>query len=61
PLNLLDGDISTHSYLFAQLIGDYDIIGDLKAAFDNFVESGQIYALLIGLFVGYIFKSFTSF
>jgi hypothetical protein len=38
-----------------------DIIGDMKSAWDNFIESGQVWALLIGLFIGYGFRSMTSF
>jgi hypothetical protein len=27
----------------------------------NFIESGQVWALVIGSFFGYMFKSFTSY
>jgi hypothetical protein len=39
---------------------DVDVIADMQKAFHNFVNSGQAWALLIGLFVGYMFRSFTS-
>ena len=39
---------------------DQDILGDLQKAFGNFVDSGQVWALLIGVIVGYFFKSITT-
>jgi hypothetical protein len=42
-------------------IQEVDIIADMKNAWDNFIETGQVWALLIGLFFGYLFRSFTSF
>jgi hypothetical protein len=47
--------------LIVQRIEDVDIIGDMKDAWDNFIDSGQVWALLIGLFVGYMFRGMTSF
>lgn len=48
-------------YLFAQMIEDPDIIGQITNAWNNFVESGQVWAMVIGLFLGYTFASFTRF
>ena len=39
---------------------DQDILGDIQTGFQGFVESGQIWALLIGLVLGYLLKSITS-
>lgn len=39
---------------------DIDVVADMQKAFQHFVNSGQAWALLIGLFVGYMFRSFTS-
>lgn len=39
---------------------DIDVVADMQKAFHHFVNSGQAWALLIGLFVGYMFRSFTS-
>lgn len=47
------------SYL-AQSIEDPDILGQIQAAWQNFIESGQVWALLIGMFFGYTFKGFTG-
>ena len=48
------------SSLLAQQIDDPDILGQLQDAWDNFIVSGQVWALLIGIFFGYIFKGFTG-
>ena len=49
------------SDLFAQMIEDPDIIGQMTDAWNNFVETGQVWAMLIGIFLGYVFASFTKF
>lgn len=49
--------------LLAQNIGELeevDVIGDMQAWWNNFVDSGQIWALGIGIVLGYIFKGFTG-
>ena len=48
------------SNLLAQAIEDPDIITQLEDAWYNFIDSGQVWALLIGTFFGYIFKGFTG-
>lgn len=35
--------------------------GDVSGSFNRFVKSGQLWALLIGIVVGYVFRSFTSY
>lgn len=40
---------------------DQDLIGDTGAMLKGFYESGQLWALLIGLVLGYGFKSFSSY
>ncbi|MEM7592221.1 MAG: hypothetical protein AAF383_11995 [Cyanobacteria bacterium P01_A01_bin.83] len=55
-----------HSYFFsltnllAQMIEDPDILGQIQDAWYNFIDSGQVWALLIGTFFGYTFKGFTG-
>lgn len=46
--------------LLAQSIEDPDILGQIQDAWFNFIDSGQVWALLIGTFFGYTFKGFTS-
>ncbi|MEN9225608.1 MAG: hypothetical protein Q6L60_00535 [Thermostichus sp. HHBFW_bins_43] len=37
-----------------------DVLGDISKGWNNFVESGQIWAALVGIVVGYFLKSITS-
>ena len=48
------------SSLLAQSIEDPDILGQIQDAWYNFIDSGQVWALLIGVFFGYTFKGFTG-
>lgn len=43
--------------LLAQNVTDPDVLGQMQRAFKNFIESGQVWALIIGLVVGYGFRS----
>ncbi|WP_199336521.1 hypothetical protein [Oscillatoria sp. FACHB-1407] len=38
-----------------------DVFANARRSFDNFVKSGQLWALLIGLVIGYLVRSFTSY
>lgn len=49
-----------HSTL-AQSIKDPDLLGQWQKAFDHFIQTGQVWALLIGIFIGFLVKSMTSF
>jgi hypothetical protein len=44
--------------ILAQAIEDPDILGQIQDAWLNFIKSGQCWALLIGMFLGYTFKGF---
>lgn len=46
---------------FAQLKTNTDLFGQVASAWNNFVRTGQAWALLIGLVIGYFIKSFTTF
>ncbi|MEM8672735.1 MAG: hypothetical protein AAGF83_02515 [Cyanobacteria bacterium P01_G01_bin.67] len=48
------------SSLLAQMIEDPDILGQMQDAWYNFIDSGQVWALIIGTFFGYTFKGFTG-
>ncbi|MGL4879755.1 MAG: hypothetical protein ACRC8K_01640 [Waterburya sp.] len=50
--------LSPVSSLLAQNIEDPDILGQIQDAWKNFIETGQVWALLIGMFFGYTFKGF---
>jgi hypothetical protein len=55
-LSLILGDSFHHAIVLAQQVSDPDIMGQIKNAWDNFVESGQIWALIIGTVIGYLFR-----
>jgi hypothetical protein len=58
-LNIAD----LHSYIHMDLVAqqfNQDVMGDLAKGWNNFVKSGQIWALVIGVVVGYLFRSITN-
>lgn len=40
---------------------DQDILGDLGLAMNKFVESGQVWALIIGIVLGYLIRGLTTY
>lgn len=40
---------------------DQDILGDMGSAWSNFIESGQVWALLIGIVLGYLMRGMTTY
>lgn len=40
---------------------DQDVIGDLGNAVNTFIESGQVWALLIGFLLGYLLRGVTTY
>lgn len=40
---------------------DQDILGDMVSIWNNFVESGQLWALLFGIVLGYMIRNLTAF
>ena len=58
-LNLAHFHLDLHTF-FAQQFNQ-DVTKDLAGGWNNFVKTGQIWALLIGITLGYLFKSITSF
>lgn len=59
------GGLNSHSSLdwlvLAQQVEDPNVLGQMANAWNNFVKSGQIWAMLIGLVIGYFFRGMTSF
>ncbi|MGB5971520.1 MAG: hypothetical protein WBG70_24660 [Spirulinaceae cyanobacterium] len=49
------------SNILAQAVSDPDVLGQMRGAVQNFIESGQIWAFLIGITLGYFIRGFTSF
>ena len=54
---LLNNAQSLDGLIIAQNVEDPDVIGQMQSAFNNFVETGQIWALIIGLVIGFGFRS----
>ncbi len=54
------GQLLNLGYLVAQNIEDPDILGKFQASWENFIESGQVWALGIGFVLGYMFRTFTG-
>ncbi|GAB4346064.1 MAG: hypothetical protein Fur0042_11250 [Cyanophyceae cyanobacterium] len=46
--------------LLAQQFKDPDLMGQVQRAWSGFVNSGQIWALIIGLIIGYTFRKFST-
>jgi hypothetical protein len=55
-----------HSPVHWTLLGDIgdvkdpNVLGQMQAAFNNFIKSGQVWALGIGLFFGYLIRGITA-
>ena len=47
--------------ILAQTLKQTDLVGDVQRVFGHFVATGQIWALLTGLIIGYLFRSLTSY
>ena len=48
-------------HVLAQTFDDVDILADIEDAWYNFVDTGQCWALVIGVVVGYGFKGLTNY
>lgn len=46
--------------LLAQAVTDPNVLGQMQAAFQNFIQSGQLWAMIIGLVLGYVVRGITS-
>mgnify|MGYP001793228346 FL=1 len=47
--------------VIAQTVNDPDLLGQMQKAWTKFVETGQLWALVIGLVVGYLIRNLTSY
>ena len=70
PLSLILGNLDFHNHFFVSdyteyfLVGkvrDPDVMGQMQNAWNNFVETGQIWAALVGVIIGYMFRTLTSY
>jgi hypothetical protein len=53
--------IGTQNLILAQAVKDPKVLDQMQDAWNNFVDSGQIWAMIIGIIFGYMFRSFTSY
>ncbi|MGK7910577.1 MAG: hypothetical protein AB4050_03705 [Synechococcus sp.] len=53
-----DRPFNDQSFIVAQGF-EQDVLGDIQNGFTNFVETGQVWALLIGLVLGYVIRGLT--
>jgi hypothetical protein len=60
-LSSLLGNIHIDINFVATKIQDPDVLGQMQNAWNNFVKTGQVWAMLIGMVIGYMFKSLTSY
>ena len=60
-LELYHHSLSSFITILAQTVEDPDVLGQMQDAWNNFIETGQVWAMLIGVFFGYLFKSLTSY
>ncbi len=45
----------------AQTITDPDLMGQIQKSWNHFIQTGQVWALLIGLVIGYMIRNLTSY
>jgi hypothetical protein len=52
-----------HSTIAPDLLAQFNqnVFSRFNVALDNFIKTGQVWALLIGLIVGYLVRGFTSY
>ena len=61
PLSQLLLKLPINWTIVAQTLKQTDLVSDVQKVFGHFVATGQIWALLTGLIIGYLFRSLTSY
>ena len=49
------------NWTVAQHVSDPDLLGNVQKAFNHFIQSGQVWALLVGLLIGYAVRGLTTY
>jgi hypothetical protein len=57
----MSNNLTTTATVLASIDPQVDVIFQMQKAFNNFIDSGQGWALLIGFFIGYLFRSLTAY
>ncbi len=60
-VNIILGNLQINWTVLAQQISDPDLLGNFQSSFNNFIQSGQGWALLIGLIIGYMIRGLTTY
>ncbi|MBD2346146.1 hypothetical protein [Anabaena subtropica] len=55
------GDLPINLTVVAVNITDPNVVGQMQKVWHNFVQTGQIWALLIGVVIGYMFRNLTKY
>jgi hypothetical protein len=58
-LNGFSHSLVSGSIWIAQVVKD-DLFNNVGQSWNNFIQSGQVWALVIGFVLGYLFRSITS-
>ncbi|MEA5618293.1 hypothetical protein VB711_10655 [Cronbergia sp. UHCC 0137] len=53
--------LPVNAITFAQSVSDPDLLGQMQKSWNHFVLTGQIWALFIGVVIGYMLRTLTSF
>lgn len=51
----------TEAALFIAQVQSTDLFTNVQQAWNNFVQTGQVWALIIGFVLGYLFRSITAY
>ncbi|HEY9849441.1 MAG TPA: hypothetical protein V6D28_08285 [Leptolyngbyaceae cyanobacterium] len=57
---LLFSKLTFELTLLAQQVSDPDLFGQVQRAWNHFVQSGQIWALFLGVIIGYFIRGMTG-
>jgi hypothetical protein len=58
-LDIFNPSFTSNHLWIAQVYKD-DLFSNMGQSWDNFIKSGQVWALMIGFVLGYLFRSITS-
>jgi len=59
-LGLINSIAATDWLFLAQQVQDAKVLDTIQASFNNFLQSGQAWAMLFGVVLGYVFRVFTG-
>jgi hypothetical protein len=57
----LSHEAATSALVLAKIDKSVDVMAQMQEGFDHFIKSGQVWALLIGFVLGYLFRNFTAY